>query len=283
MGESHRTGGAEPGAIRSAGRKRAAVPSEDLLIGERRRGILELLARHSRVTVQDLTRRFAVSAATIRTDLSALAATGACERTHGGALVCRDGEDHPIAVKRTLHHAEKLRIARVAAALIGDGETIILEAGTTTAELAKQIRSLPLRALNVITNALNIAVLLADVPFVRLVVTGGELRPQSNAFSGYLAESILDTLHADRMFLGADALDPDRGVMTPHLMEAQLAAKMLSISRQVVVVADASKLLRRNIRLVARIEQIHMLITDRAANPKALAKLRRSGVDVVLA
>lgn len=264
-------------------REPAPAREDDLLIGERRRGILELLASQSRVTVQELTQRYAVSAATIRSDLAALAATGACERTHGGALVCRDGEDHPIAVKRTLHHLEKQRIAQLAAGLIADGQTIILDSGTTTAEIAKQIRGLPLRSLNVITNALNIAVLLADVPFVRLIMTGGELRPQSNAFSGQHAESMIETLDADCMFLGADALDPERGVMTPHLMEAQLAAKMLSISRRVVVVADSSKLLRRNIRLVARLDQVDMLITDAAANAKALAKLRERGLEVRIA
>ena len=259
-----------------------AAQHTQLLIGERRRGILALLARQSRVTVQELAGRFAVSAATIRTDLSALAATGACERTHGGALLCRDGEDHPIAVKRTLHHLEKQRIARAAAALIGDGETVILDSGTTTAEIAKQIRELPLRSLNVITNGLNIALLLAQVPFVRLIITGGELRPASDACSGYLAESLIETLSADRMFLGADALDPDRGVTTPHLMEAQLAAKMLSISRQVIVVADSSKLLRRNIRLVARLDQINLLITNTNANPEALARLRGHALEVQL-
>lgn len=264
-------------------REAGPARQSDLLIGERRRGILELLALQSRVTVQELTRRYGVSAATIRTDLTALAASGACERTHGGALLSRDGEDHPIAVKRTLHHAEKLRIAQVAAALIGDGQTIILDAGTTTAEVAKRIRSLPLRSLNVITNALNIATLLAEVPFVRLIMTGGELRPQSNAFSGHHAETMIETLNADTMFLGADALDPERGVMTPHLMEAQLAARMLSISRRVIVVADSSKLLRRNIRLVAPLDQIDMLITDANANPKALAQLRERGLEVRIA
>ena len=250
------------------------------MIGERRHRILDLLARQGRVTVQELTRQFSVSAATIRSDLTALAASGACERTHGGALLSRDGEDHPIAIKQTLHHAEKQRIAKVAASLIRDGETVILDSGTTTAEIAKQIRTLPLNSLNVITNALNIANLLVDVPFVRLIVTGGELRPQSNAFSGYLAESIVETLHADLMFLGADAVDPERGVMTPHLLEAQLAAKMLAFSRQVIVVADSSKLLRRNIRLVARLEQIHMLITDSNAARTPLEQLRAAGVDV---
>lgn len=251
-----------------------------LMLGERRHKILDLLAKHGRVTVDELARAFRTSTATIRNDLANLASAGALERTHGGALAIRDGQDRPIAVKRTLHHAEKVRIAREAVTLIKDGETIVFDSGTTTAEIAKQLRHMEFSSLNVITIALNIAVLLADIPWVRLIMPGGVLRPESNAFSGYMAEAAISGLQADRLFLGADGLDPECGVMTPHLLEAQLNAKMIAISRQVVAVADASKLKRRNISLIARVEQLHMLITDSAADPTVVAELRRRGVEV---
>ena len=260
---------------------RTAEPG--LLVGERRHRILDLLREHGRVTVEALAGRFATSAVTIRSDLAALEAAGALERTHGGALLSRDDDDRPLAVKRTLHHAEKVRIAKAAAALILDGETLILDSGTTTAEIAKQIRKLEGRSLNVITNALNIATLLADVPFVRLIMPGGILRPESNSLSGHMAEAALADLQADRLFLGADGLDPERGVMTPHLPEAQLNAKMIAISRQVIAVADSSKLMRRNISLIARVDQLHMLITDTGAHPDVVAELERRGVQVRLA
>jgi DeoR family transcriptional regulator, aga operon transcriptional repressor len=254
-----------------------------LLVAERRHRIVELLREHGRVTVEALAARFATSAVTIRTDLAALEAGGALERTHGGALLRQDDDDQPINVKRTLHHAEKVRIAKAAAALIKDGETVILDSGTTTAEIAKQIRRLEVQSINVITNALNIAALLTDVPAVRLIMPGGILRPESNSLSGHMAEAALANLQADRLFLGADGLDPERGVMTPHLPEAQLNAKMIEISRQVIVVADSSKLMRRNISLIARVEQLHMLITDSGANPDVVAELQRRGVEVRLA
>ena len=254
-----------------------------LLVAERRHRIVELLHVHGRVTVEALAARFVTSAVTIRTDLAALEAGGTLERTHGGALLRRDDDDQPLTVKRTLHHAEKVRIARVAVSLIEDGETLILDSGTTTAEIARQIRKLEDRSINVITNALNIAVLLSDLPFVRLIMPGGILRPESNSLSGHMAEAALADLQADRLFLGADGLDPERGVMTPHLPEAQLNAKMIEISRQVIAVADSSKLLRRNISLIARVEQLHMLITDSGANPDVVAELGRRGVEVRLA
>jgi DeoR family transcriptional regulator of aga operon len=254
-----------------------------LLVAERRHRIVELLREHGKVTVEALAVRFATSAVTIRTDLAALEANGALERTHGGALRRQDDDDQPIKVKRTLHHAEKVRIAKAAAALIQDGETVILDSGTTTAEIAKQIRKLEVQSINVITNALNIAALLTDVPAVRLIMPGGILRPESNSLSGHMAEAALANLQADRLFLGADGLDPERGVMTPHLPEAQLNAKMIEISRQVIVVADSSKLMRRNISLIARVEQLHMIITDAGADPGVVAELRRRGVEVRLA
>jgi DeoR family transcriptional regulator of aga operon len=254
-----------------------------LLVAERRNRILDLLRDHGRVTVDDLASRFATSLVTIRTDLATLEASGALERTHGGALLRREDDDQPLTVKQTRHHAEKVRIAKVAASLIQDGETIILDSGTTTAEIAKQIRRLEVRSINVITNALNIATLLADVPAVRLIMPGGILRPESNSLSGHMAEAALADLQADRLFLGADGLDPERGVMTPHLPEAQLNAKMIAISRQVIAVADSSKLMRRNISLIARVEQLHMLITDTGANPDVVAELQRRGVEVRLA
>ena len=272
--------GAEAGAeLRAADN----VVEPGLLVEERRRRICDLLQERGKVTVVALARRFATSAVTIRADLAALERAGALVRSHGGALPPREGLDQPLTVKETLHHAEKVRIARVAVSLIRDGETIILDSGTTTAEIAKQIREAPLQSINVITNALNVAMLLASAPMVRLIMPGGILRRESNSLSGHIGEAALAELRADRLFLGADAIDPKLGVMTPHLPEAHLNLKMIDIARQVVAVADSSKLLRRNISVIARVEQLDTLITDSAAPPAVIEELRRRGVDVLLA
>ncbi|MGH8268815.1 MAG: DeoR/GlpR family DNA-binding transcription regulator, partial [Steroidobacteraceae bacterium] len=241
------------------------------------------LHERGRVTVVALARQFATSAVTIRADLAALERAGSLVRSHGGALPPRDSLDQPLTVKETLHHAEKVRIARLALSLIRDGETIILDSGTTTAEIAKQIREAPLQSINVITNALNVAMLLASAPMVRLIMPGGILRRESNSLSGHIGESALAELRADRLFLGADAIDPTLGVMTPHLPEAQLNLKMIEIARQVIAVADSSKLMRRNISLIAHVEQLDTLITDSAAPASVVDELRQRGVEVLLA
>jgi DeoR family transcriptional regulator of aga operon len=249
---------------------------------ERRRHIRALVESQSQGSVAELARRFRVSEVTIRSDLAALADVGALVRIHGGALPPGDGEELPITVKQTLHHAEKVRIAAAAAALVQEGETIILDSGTTTAEIARQVRGLKLRSLNVITNALNIAVLLANAHHVNLIIPGGVLRRKSWSLSGPQAEQALRELQADRLFLGVDSLDPEIGLMTPYVLEARMNAMMIRIARQIVAVTDSSKLLRRNLSVIAPVEQVHLLITDRGAAPDAVAAIRARGVEVRL-
>jgi len=262
-----------------------ASPGPDpatLSIEERRQQIRRWIETRKQASVTELARRFEVSAVTIRTDLSALEATGAIVRVHGGAVPQGDGDEVSIEIKQTLHRAEKLRIAEAAVALIENGQTLILDSGSTTAEIAKLIRGLRLDSINVITNGLNIALLLASAPHVNLIIPGGELRRPSWSLAGPQAERALRELQADLLFLGVDSLDPDIGVMTPYLLEAQLNAQMIRISRRVVAVADASKLLRRNLSVIAPLESVHQLITDRAADAACIAAIRARGVEVTL-
>ncbi|HEY7514000.1 MAG TPA: DeoR/GlpR family DNA-binding transcription regulator, partial [Vicinamibacteria bacterium] len=252
-----------------------------LLVEERRRRIMDLLEAQERVTVEELVDRFSVSAVTIRGDLDALANAGAVVRSHGGALKrVSSPEDIPITVKETLRHAEKVRIGHAACQMIRDGETIMLDSGTTTAEIARQIKFLKFQSLNVITNALNIAMELASHPNVRIIMIGGILRQMSDSLSGPHAEQTLRGLHADRLFLGVDGLDPDIGLMTPDVLEAQLNAIMIQVSREVVVVADSSKFQRRSLSVIAKIDAIHKLITDSEASPEMVAALRARSIDV---
>ena len=264
-----------------AGAARGRAPR--LLVEERRRRIVELLEAQERVTVEELVARFGVSAVTIRGDLDALAEVGAAIRSHGGALKRGDApEDVPITVKETLHHAEKVRIGHAAAQMIRDGETIMLDSGTTTAELARQIRFLRLKSLSVITNALNIAMEIASLPHVRLIMIGGILRQMSYSLSGPPAEQALRGVHADRLFLAVDGLDPEIGLMTPDVHEAQLNSVMIQVSREVVVVADSSKFQRRSLSVIAKLDAVHKVITDSGASTEVLAALRARNVEVLV-
>jgi DeoR family transcriptional regulator of aga operon len=254
-----------------------------LLVEERRRRIMDLLDEQERVTVDELVSRFAVSAVTIRGDLDALANAGAVVRSHGGALKRVDApEDMPLTVKETLHHAEKVRIGHAACQMIRDGETIMLDSGTTTAEIARQMKFLKLQSLNVITNALNIAMELANLPTVRVIMIGGILRQMSYSLCGPPAEQTLRLLHADRLFLGVDGLDPEIGLMTPDVLEAQLNAIMIQVSREVVVVADSTKFQRRSLSVIAKLDSVHKVITDEGVTPEMVTAMRARSIEVLI-
>jgi DeoR family transcriptional regulator of aga operon len=253
-----------------------------LLVEERRRRILDVLNAQERVTVEELVRRFGLSAVTIRGDLDALSSIGAVVRSHGGALKRIEARDEPINVKETLHHAEKTRIAQAALRMIRDGETIILDSGTTTVEIARQIKASEFQSLNVITNALNIAMELANLPHVRVIMIGGLLRQMAYSLVGPSAEHALRDLHADRLFLGVDGLDPEIGLMTPDVLEAKLNAIMIEIARDVVVVADSSKFQRRSLSVIVKLDKVNKLITDDNAPPEMVAVLRARNVEVIL-
>jgi DeoR family transcriptional regulator of aga operon len=253
-----------------------------LLVEERRRRILELLSKEERATVEELADRFNVSTVTIRGDLDVLADAGAIVRSHGGALKRLEQQDAPIAVKETLHHGEKVRIGHAAALLIREGETIILDSGTTTVEIARQIKFLKLKSLTVITNALNIATELANLPHLRVIMIGGILRQMSYSTVGPQAEQILRALNADRLFLGVDGLDPEIGLTTPDVLEAQLNGLMIRVAREVTAVADSSKFHRRSLSVIADVGDVHRIITDDGADPKLIAALRARNIEVMV-
>lgn len=255
-----------------------------LLTEERRRAVLELLEKQGRVTVEELTRQFGVSAVTARGDLDVLSTAGALVRSHGGAVrPLNPAQDYPLEVKKTMYHAEKIRIARAATQLIQNHQTVILDSGTTCAEIAANLRRTKPMALTVITHALNIAVELSRAANVSLIMIGGILRQVSSSFVGPQAEQMVRDLHADHFFLAVDGLDMEVGLTTPDILEAQLNALMMKAAREVTVVADASKFGRRSLSVIGDLKSVKRVITDDRVEPEFAESLRQMGLEVVLA
>jgi DeoR family transcriptional regulator of aga operon len=253
-----------------------------LLAEERRRKILDLVETSGQVTIADLVKGLAVSAVTARGDLDALAATGAVVRSHGGAVRRQEAtREYPVGFKATLHRAEKRRIGEAAARLVKPNETIILDNGTTTAEVARCLKASKLYNVTVITNALHIAVELSTAPGISLIMIGGILRQVSSSFVGPQAEQMLRELHADRLFLAVDGFDLDIGPSTPDILEAQLNGLMMDIAKETTIVADASKLGRRSLSRIGAIERVRRLITDSRAPAEFVAALKGRGVEVI--
>ncbi len=242
-----------------------------------------MIEKENRVTVAGLVRRFGVSSVTVRADLDTLAKNGALVRSHGGAVKqLNPARDYPVSIKEALHHAEKVRIAQAAAALLKPSQTVILDSGTTTLEIARQLKLLKLKSLTVVTNALNVAAQLVDVPGLSLIMVGGILRQVSGSFVGPQAERMLSDLHADVCFLGVDGLDPDAGPTTPDILEAQLNGTMIRVSSEVTIVADASKIGRRSLSAIGSLTAIRRLITDNRIDPAMVRAFESKGLDVIV-
>jgi DeoR family transcriptional regulator, aga operon transcriptional repressor len=261
---------------------RASVPSQRLLVEERRRMIVDYVESNGRATVEELAARFGTSSVTIRNDLETLARSSAIARSHGGALPVTTTNDVPLNIKETRSHPQKLRIGQTAAKLIQNGETIILDSGSTTAEIARQIRQMKFESLTVVTNALNIALELSGLPNIRVMMLGGLLRQTSYSLVGPDAEQALSRISADRLFLGVDGLDPVVGVTTPDPLEASLNALMIRVSRETIAVFDASKLGQRSLSVITPVQTLHTAITDNSAAPEMVEALRNAGVKVML-
>lgn len=253
-----------------------------LLVEERRRRIMDVLKKHARVTVPDLAGRFRVSTVTIRADLRALGQAGSLVRAHGGAVPLEDHKaDLPITVKKSLRHAEKIRIGERAAQIVAPDDTIILDSGTTTAEIARALRRLAIPGLTVVTNALNVAVELATTPSVRVMMLGGVLRPPSRSFVGPEAERTLAELHADRLFLAVDGFDLEGGLTTPDPLEAFLNGMMIAVSTEVVVVADSTKFGRRSLSRIAPVDAVRRVVTDTGIDRKIAAAIAARGIELI--
>jgi DeoR family transcriptional regulator of aga operon len=251
---------------------------------------LDLLAADGKVSVQTASDLLGVSAITLRRDLDELAQQQMLTRTRGGALANATSYDLPLRYKTTRHATEKQRIGLATASLVQAGAVVGLNGGTTTTEVARAIAT---RAdmyaistgpsVTIVTNALNIANELVVRPHVKVVVTGGVIRPQSYELIGPLATLLPAQVSLDIAILGVDGIDPDGGATAHHEGEASINQLMVSRARQVIIVADASKL---GITAFARIcpsDKVSTLVTDSGADPNMVARLRDRGLTVITA
>src|SRR5208283_814419 len=237
------------------------MPSHSLLNEERRREILGVLHRDGRVLVKDLARHFRISQITIRKDLEFLDGQGVIQRTHGGALPVPNGAllDPSLREKEKLHSKEKALIAVAAARLVEEGQSVLLDSGTTTTAIARALKNKNKVRLTVITNAINIAAELAGTQ-IEVILTGGMLRKNSFSLVGPLAERTLRQLSADILFLGVDGFDTKAGLFTPNLLESEVNRAMVEISRRTIAVCDSSKFGRRSLCNIMPVTAVHEVI-----------------------
>jgi len=248
---------------------------------ERRTKILELLEKHGEVAVVDLSKRFKTSEVTIRNDLKALHDRGLIRRAHGGALKVKTvSMDPSLKIKAELHADEKRRIGAAAADMINDGDSVILDSGTTTHQIARQIKHK--KDLKVITNGLNIAMELFGAKDIQLIFLGGRRLIKTKTAVGHFAEDILSQLSADKVFLAVDACDLEFGLSTPNVEESQVNQAMARIAREKILVADSSKFGKRSLSRIVPLSDIDVIVTDRALPLEMQNELRARDLKLVL-
>ena len=243
--------------------------------------ILDLVDGHEFVRLSELCETLSISPATARRDVSELAERKLLVRRHGGASTPASGRELPVALRDIRFPDAKRAIAReVVARIPAERYVIALSGGTTTASVAREVANR--RDLAVVTNSLTIAGLLSGSSGVRVVMTGGFLRPQSLELVGALAENTFNVVNVDLAVLGADGITAEAGVTTHDETEARTNHAMVSKAQRTIVVADGSKVGRPALAQCCAIQEIAILITDGSADPDELQRIRDAGVEVVV-
>lgn len=249
---------------------------------ERRQRILQLLRERSSVRVDELAQLFGVSKVTARNDLSALEEEGSVARVRGGA-VWRDGyEAHSpaFAARAQVNASAKHRIARWAADMVRDGESIILDASTTVFHMIPWLQER--RHLTVVTNSIEVGAALARNPSHTVILIGGILSPGGTRVAGHLAEKNIEELHVRTAFLSCTGFSFEAGLTQADIQDAQLKAKMVRSAERTVALVDSSKLGKQDLTPFASVEQISHLFTDSDAPSQLVERLRQAGVFVTV-
>ncbi len=247
----------------------------------RRAGILEKIRSTGKVQVEHLSEEFMVSQVTIRNDLTQLEKKGLLIRTRGGAIFReRAGLDYDLSEKQKKNYHLKEKIGKRSANYINDGDAIFLDSGTTTMEIAKNLSAFT--NLTVITNALPIAGSLARYNHIKVIVPGGYLRENSLSLVGTLAEQHTAAFYCDKLFLGVDGFDSRYGLTTPNPEEAQLNRMMIEHARETIVVTDSSKFLQRSFAIIAPVNRIQTVITDRGIPATEKEYLTEHGIQCIM-
>ena len=278
----------EPRATTSTRRARAAFASQanpdlnGLLAEPRRMKILDWLQEEGSARVRDLSSAFAVSEATIRQDLERLESDGHISRQHGGAFL----RTMPRQVETlSLQHMEnidkKRKIGVKAASLIRDGDTIILDAGTTTTEIAHNL--LGRSSLTVITNALNIALMLGATPGYAVHMPGGQFKAPTLSLSGDKAADYFQDVFAGKLFLATAGVALDSGLTYPSFADLQLKQAMIRAASHVYLVADSTKINRSSFTRLGTLDVINSFITDDGIRDEDARVFESRGIEVIIA
>ena len=249
---------------------------------ERRQMLLELLRQQPGLRVRELAKALSVSEGTIRNDLNALEEEGRLQRVHGGAVLddSEQFQNNSFLRRFRQNPAAKRAIARQAAGLINDGDSILLDASSTAYYLALALNRH--RKLRVMTNGFEVARELAQNTTNTVILIGGVVNNDSSSVTGLLSEQIIAEMHIEKAFFSCSGFSVERGMTEVHLEEAQIKRKAIESSQQVFALIDSSKFGKEDLTPFARPDQITRLITDSSLMPEWATKLKKAGIDLAV-
>ncbi|MBN2289750.1 MAG: DeoR/GlpR transcriptional regulator [Candidatus Glassbacteria bacterium] len=252
---------------------------------ERQKKILELIQQRGKLRISELTGLFRVSEVTLRGDLSALERQGYLKRTHGGALL-RERSIFPGKVSlsfgdKVVPQLEaKRRIGLRAAELVKDGMNVLLDAGTTILEIARNLKNH--KNLTVITDSIPVAVELSDCEGITVIVTGGMLRSASLAIIGPESWSMLENLHVQLAFLGARGVSVEHGFFCGNTVEGETKKRMMACAEETFVVVDQSKFGASSLVPFAVFSEVGHLLVDEISDPVLLRRIKQTKIDLIV-
>lgn len=242
---------------------------------------MRLLQEQGHASVSALSDELDVSEVTIRKDMRFLEERKLLVRTHGGAvLLDHYVYDLPFEEKATRHSEEKKRIGEAAAGLVEDGDTVILDSGSTTLYIARNLRNK--KDLTVTTASIHIALELLRIPNLELLMLGGIVRPTSASVVGAYAEQMLREHSFRRLFLAGDGFDVKYGLTTTNTLEAHLNRIMIASAQQIILVVDSSKLGRRGLSRICGVEEVHTIVIDDKVPESAVREMEEMGARVLV-
>lgn len=250
-------------------------------IPERQKQILSLLARQGRLSVAEIVKQFSISEATARRDLESLASQGKAQRVHGGVLAVEQAPPElPILERESEQREEKARIGRAVASLVADKDTVFLGSGTTVLEVARYLRDR--KNLTVLTNSLPVLNILAGIKSITIISLGGMLRESELSFIGHITEQSLNEIRVDKVIMGTHGLSLEHGLTNDYLQETLTDRAILKIGREVIIVADHTKVNRVSTVLLAPLNTMHTFVTDAKADKKFIQVLKKQGIQVIV-
>jgi DeoR/GlpR family transcriptional regulator of sugar metabolism len=253
-----------------------------MLAVQRRQKILELLTEDGSAKVTDLSRIFKISEVTIRQDLARLEENGLISREHGGAyLNSLSNQVQSLSFQHKENMDKKTRIGKKAVDFIDDGESIIIDSGSTTTEIAKNISEY--QNLTVITNAVNIPIIIGGLPGITVLLTSGEFKAPTLSLTGQKAADFFENLHVDKLFLATAGITLSAGLTYPSLSDLPVKKAMIEAADTIYLVADSTKLGKQALASLGALSLIHYLITDDGISSEQKEEFAKHGIEFIIA